>query len=121
MKKSGLGVDGENLAADYLKSHGYKIIARNFISRFGEIDIVATYKNYLCFMEVKTRKSKRNIASGYESISLSKQRKIILTANYFLITNRKYQNLQPRFDCIEVNIDDETGDVKIDMLISAFE
>ncbi len=121
MKKEGLGVDGENLAAEYLISHGYKMIARNFISRFGEIDIIAKQGNYLCFIEVKTRKSRRNIASGYEAVSPAKQRKIISTANYFLITNRHYLNLQPRFDCIEVNIDEKTGKVNIDMLKAAFE
>jgi putative endonuclease len=39
-----IGLDGEEIAADFLKKHGYKIISRNFHSRFGEIDIIAFEK-----------------------------------------------------------------------------
>ncbi len=112
MKKYGLGVDGETLAAAYLESLGYRLLERNFTSRFGEIDIVAVSPDgrYLCFTEVKTRKSEKNIASGLESISAEKQRKIVKTAEYFLVKNRRLvesEGLQPRFDCIEVNVDDK--------------
>jgi putative endonuclease len=112
MKKYGLGVDGETLAAAYLESLGYRLLERNFTSRFGEIDIVAVSPDgrYLCFTEVKTRKSEKNIASGLESISAEKQRKIVKTAEYFLVKNRRLvesEGLQPRFDCIEVNVDEK--------------
>jgi putative endonuclease len=112
MKKYGLGVDGETLAAAYLESLGYRLLERNFTSRFGEIDIVAVSPDgrYLCFTEVKTRKSDKNIASGLESISAEKQRKIVKTAEYFLVKNRRLvesEGLQPRFDCIEVNVDEK--------------
>ena len=109
MKKYGLGVDGETLAAAYLESLGYRLLERNFTSRFGELDIVAVSPDgrYLCFVEVKTRKSDRNIATGLESVSAEKQRKIVKTAEYFLVRNRRLvesEGLQPRFDCIEVNV-----------------
>ncbi|MBQ1895458.1 MAG: YraN family protein [Clostridia bacterium] len=112
MKKYGLGVDGETLAAAYLESLGYRLLERNFTSRFGEIDIVSVSPDgrYLCFTEVKTRKSEKNIASGLESISAEKQRKIVKTAKYFLVKNRRLvesKGLQPRFDCIEVNVDEK--------------
>ena len=79
MKTYGLGVDGEALAATYLEDLGCRILERNFTSRFGEIDIIAVTPDgkYLCFVEVKTRKSDKNIATGLESISAAKQRKII--------------------------------------------
>lgn len=110
MKKYGLGIDGESLAAGYLSECGYTILERNYISRFGEVDIVAKSPDgkYLCFVEVKTRRSDKNIASGLESVPLTKQRKIIKTAEYFIVRNRKTverENLQPRFDCIGVNLD----------------
>jgi len=109
MKKYGLGVDGETYAAEHLESLGYRLLERNFTSRFGELDMVAVSPDgkYLCFVEVKTRKSDKNIATGLESVSAEKQRKIVKTAEYFLVRNRRLvesEGLQPRFDCIEVNV-----------------
>lgn len=123
MKTYGLGVDGEALAATYLEDLGCRILERNFTSRFGEIDIIAVTPDgkYLCFVEVKTRKSDKNIATGLESISAAKQRKIIKTAEYFLVKNRRLvekENLQPRFDCIEVNVGEK---VDFSLIENAFD
>lgn len=49
------GKFGENIAAHFLQKKGYKIIERNFRARYGEIDLIATFKNTLVFVEVKTR------------------------------------------------------------------
>ena len=48
-------VIGEDIAVNYLKKKGYKIIERNFRKGYGEIDIIALKKNVLVFVEVKTR------------------------------------------------------------------
>lgn len=54
-KSSELGKIGENLACEYLVNNGYKILARNYRRKWGEIDIVAKYKDgTLVFFEVKT-------------------------------------------------------------------
>ena len=106
MKRTGLGVEGENFAAEYLTGKGYIICARNFTSRFGEIDIVAIKDGFLCFVEVKTR-GKNPISPARESVTLSKQKKIIKTAEYYIFKHQAQilkQNLQPRFDCIEVYV-----------------
>ena len=58
MNKRAFGAKGENLAADYLKSAGYKIVKMNFRCRLGEIDIIASKSGELYFVEVKTRTSK---------------------------------------------------------------
>jgi len=50
-----LGREGENRACQYLRRQGYEIIARNWRSRFGEIDIIARNGGSLIFIEVKTR------------------------------------------------------------------
>lgn len=57
MSTTGIGNNGEDIACQYLKRQGYQIIARNFRIRGGEIDIVAIDKNYLVFVEIKTRSS----------------------------------------------------------------
>jgi len=49
----------ENKAVEFLKINGYKIIKRNFRSRFGEIDIIARDNDYICFVEVKMRSAGR--------------------------------------------------------------
>ena len=52
-----LGRWGEALAADHLRRAGYQLLAANWRSRFGEIDLIAADREYLCFVEVKLRKS----------------------------------------------------------------
>jgi putative endonuclease len=52
-----LGDKGEQLAEEYLKRQKYKILDRNFRTRFGEIDIVARDRGQLVFVEVKTKGS----------------------------------------------------------------
>ncbi|MCQ2461642.1 MAG: YraN family protein [Clostridia bacterium] len=114
-KPLGLGGKGEDVATEYLIDRGFEILARNFRSRFGEVDIIAKDENYLCFIEVKTRTENKNLASGFESIDITKQRKIYKTAEYFILRNAKLverDNLQPRFDCIEVNFSGNSADIK---------
>lgn len=73
---------GEDLASDFLIQKGYKIIERNFHSRFGEIDIIALNGKNLVFIEVKTRKS-TNFGTPLEAVTSWKIQKIQKTAEYF--------------------------------------
>ena len=50
------GKKGEFLAARYLEEKGYTVIARNYHSRYGEIDLICRKDSYLVFIEVKARK-----------------------------------------------------------------
>jgi len=93
------GALGEQYAAEYLLKKGYKIAARNFRSRFGEIDIIAENAGFIAFVEVKTRE-RHYISRPAEAVTFQKQRKIIKTAQYYLLQNEK--GLQPRFDVIEI-------------------
>ncbi|MBI1746850.1 MAG: YraN family protein [Acidobacteria bacterium] len=52
-----VGQEGERLALQFLQKQGYDIIARNFQGHAGEIDIIAYDKEFLVFIEVKTRTS----------------------------------------------------------------
>jgi putative endonuclease len=93
------GSCGENSAADFLKSKGYKIVARNYQTRYGELDIVCTDSRYIVFAEVKTR-SANYMVSGREAVNIGKQNRIIKSAMIFLQQNEC--DLQPRFDVIEI-------------------
>lgn len=54
MKMNKVGKFGEDIACAFLKKHGYKIVERNYLRKWGELDIVAKKARKLCFVEVKT-------------------------------------------------------------------
>ena len=93
------GAWGEALAAKYLIKKRYKVIATNFRSRFGEIDLIVSNRNYLVFVEVKLRKSDQ-FALAREFVDYRKQDRIRTTAAIFL--SEFPTELQPRFDVIEI-------------------
>ena len=74
-------------------------MARNYHSRYGEIDIIAADSEYIAFIEVKTRK-KGSLYIPAEAVTFSKQKKLILTAQEYLLEHPS--RLQPRFDVCEV-------------------
>jgi len=90
---------GEQIAVEYLRNKGFKIVATGFRSRYGEIDVIAESNEYLTIAEVKTRRNS-NFAHAREYVSKHKQRKIIATAKIWL--TRRPTQLQPRFDVIEI-------------------
>lgn len=92
-----LGVWGEEKAASFLERKGYRIIERNFHSRFGEIDIVAQTGEYLVFAEVRLRKTSR-FGAPEETVDYRKQEKLRKTAEYYLMLHPT--ELQPRFDVL---------------------
>ena len=115
MYKSNKGFCFEELAQKYLKDNKYIILDTNFLCKFGEIDIVALKDGVLVFVEVKGRK---NTDFGYprEYVTYAKIRKIISTANYYLL-RKKYDNVLCRFDVIEI-----ISDIKeINHIENAFE
>ncbi len=77
------GAWGEDQAAAWLKEQGYTIVARNYFARVGEIDIVATCEQRLCFIEVKTRKVRDG--SAERATSPQKRAKIRLAAEQYCI------------------------------------
>jgi len=76
---------GETLAADYLRQHGYAIVARNWRCATGEIDVIARHGDTLIFVEVRTRHGARH-GSPEESITPRKQAKLIELAYEYLAT-----------------------------------
>lgn len=98
-KIKAIGNFGEDFTEKYLKKNKYKILDRNYTCKYGEIDIIACNKNYILFVEVKTR-GENYIYTPSEAVTKSKQRKLLKTAVYYLKNNNI--NLQPRFDISEV-------------------
>jgi putative endonuclease len=74
-----IGAMGEAAAAEILRKKKYRILSMNYRTRYGEIDIIASFKNLLAFVEVKLRRN-RNFAEAFEYVDKRKQAKIRLTA-----------------------------------------
>lgn len=91
-------------AFKFLKKKKYKLIAANYTTRLGEIDLIVENKKYICFVEVKQRDVK-SIATPAEFVDAKKQNKIIKSAMIFLSSNKTKK--QPRFDVIEIYTDND--------------
>ena len=96
------GRAGEAAAALLLEEKGMKILAKNFRSRTGEVDIVAQDGDVLVFTEVKTW-SAYGIDALEHALDAKKQRKIIETSKYFLSLHRKYRYMAIRFDVVFIS------------------
>ncbi len=112
MKIYGLGLKGEQAAKRFLKKKGYKILDANYQCRFGELDLIAKDKECLVFCEVKTR-SAGALAAPQESVTPSKQRKMIKTALFYL--QQTQFDGPSRFDVIAIK-KDEKGVLQIEHL-----
>lgn len=94
-----LGKKGEDLAAEYLKRQGYRIIDRNWHNGHEEIDIVAMDGDMLVIVEVKTRFSDAFGAPDL-AVTKSKQRSIVRTAEAYIM--EKDLDVETRFDIVSI-------------------
>ena len=106
------GAWGEDLAAEYLEGKGYRITARGWRCRFGELDIVAEGGGFLCFVEVKLRTSE-DFGAPSQAVNRTRMQRYINVARFYF--SGREMSCTVRFDIIEVE-----GD-KINHIISAFE
>lgn len=96
---------GEDRAQEFLTSKGFKILTRNFRSKFGEIDIIARDENCIVFVEVKMRSS-HIFGAPKEAITHKKLEKIALTAAFYL-KSINAEKAQYRIDAIEVEVNND--------------
>lgn len=102
-RRVNLGKLGEQKAVKYLQKQGYKVLERNFHSRFGEIDIIVDKQDSLIFVEVKTRWSKK-YGLPEEAVTPRKISSIIKTGQYYKILHPKTPDLM-RVDLIAIELD----------------
>ena len=116
-----LGRRGETLAADHLVRRGYRIIDRNYRTRWGELDIVAYDGTTLAFCEVKTRRMAGVERDPLESVGWKKRSRIRKMASRWLVerTDRPRAD-QLRFDAIGVTFDLSGRLVRLEHLEGAF-
>ena len=111
-----LGNKGEDIAARYLEEQGYKILKRNFRSRYGEIDIICSLAQSIIFVEVKTRTS-TSFGFPEEAITKTKREHIRKVALEYLAAQSQPFN-KIRFDVIGIRI--EKNEPHINHLEAAF-
>ncbi len=112
------GAIGEKYAVKYLKKHKFRILALNMRNRFSEIDIIAENKEYIVFVEVKTRKEDQPLRPS-AAVDFAKQQKIMQAAKYYLSYTHNTHK-QPRFDVAEVYLNDKNKAVRIEYIENAF-
>lgn len=109
MKKE-TGKVGEEIVVNYLREKGYEILDKNYVFRIdgnlqrGEIDIVAKKGDIICFVEVKTLKNPKVKIFPEEKVNFSKKRKLIWTAESWLMKNKIPLNTKWQIDVISVII-----------------
>ena len=109
------GGRAEQYALDYLKSHGLKLVTRNFLCRMGEIDLIMTHNKHLVFVEVRYRNNSK-YGTPAATISHIKQRRLTRTANFYL--QRQGNKTPCRFDVVAITAQPK---VKIEWIQNAFE
>ena len=111
------GKESETLAVRYLEKQGYRIIERNYRTRYGEIDIIAKDGDTLVFVEVKAR-STGKFGDPKWAITWKKKKKISMVALYWLKRTRQVGK-KARFDVVSIRSDAE--DSGIELVKNAFE
>lgn len=103
---------GEDLACEYLKKKGYKIIERNYRIKYTEVDIICVKKNVLVFAEVKTRTTDK-FGSPLEQISSKKIKNLVRTAEFYSKSNPNLPK-SLRIDAISVKLEKSGESYKIE-------
>ncbi len=118
-KQTGMiGKKGERLAEAFYIANGFKLLGRNYRTRYGEIDLIFSGNNSVVFVEVKGR---RSLECGLpeEHVTRTKQKKIITTAAYFLQQNNMSDS-NIRFDIYSIIWDKKYGVSKAYQIENAF-
>ncbi|MCB2299797.1 YraN family protein [Clostridium tagluense] len=114
-----IGSLGEGISENFLKNLGYRILEKNFRCKCGEIDLIATNKGYICFIEVKTRYA-TNFGVPAESVTFSKQHKIHKTAEVYIL-RKNIIDYNFRFDVIEVLLNHDNNNFSVNHIQDAFQ
>jgi putative endonuclease len=109
------GNTGEDIATQYLKEKSYKILERNLVFEFGEIDILAEYKKTIVIVEVKTVRG-GGFGQAVDLVRFAKQNKLKLLAR---VIEQQYPDRTVRIDVVGVGLDE--ANPKIEHIENAVE
>ena len=100
------------------EKNGYKILKRNYVSKFGEIDIIAYDRGTICFVEMKTRQPE-NYGSPELAVTKEKRKRIARTALNYLAINH-IEDTDCRFDVVSILYKEDDNKPDIELLERAF-
>ena len=120
-----IGALGETLAAKYLKKNGYKLLERNRHESHNEIDLIVSDKQFIVFVEVKTRSASADdlylpFGSPAAAVDRRKQARLLRAAQDYLRTHNT-GGKQPRMDVVEIYLEKDTAKLlRVNHIIDAF-
>jgi len=98
------GTAAEDAALGFLSENGLRLVERNFRCKMGEIDLIMADGRTLVFVEVRLR-SNPNHVSGAESITRQKIKRLLRTAEYYLLKHPPASGIDFRFDVISMGLE----------------
>jgi len=104
--KSEFGRNAEDLAEEWLRKRGFKIISRNFRTKIGEIDIIAVRKSQVHFIEVKARRSSE-YGSPQQAVNKRKLATILRVSQFFLKRFPQYKKFDLKYDFLGISFKHE--------------
>jgi putative endonuclease len=115
--RDAIGARGEDAAARAYERRGYRVVARNWRCRLGELDLVVERRGVLVVCEVKSRRSAASFGGGYEAVTWRKRAKLRSLAEAFLgATGARPQAI--RFDVASVAL--RAGGSSVEVFEDAF-
>lgn len=116
-----MGRVGERLALEHLERLGYRLVAQNHRTRFGELDLIVCDDERLVFVEVKTRRAFGGAGSAIEAVSPDKRRRVrAMAAAWLAETTDRPRSRDLRFDVVGVTVDRDGRLVRLDHVEAAF-
>jgi putative endonuclease len=110
--RQALGAKGEDTACQALADRGYRLLARRYRTRFGEIDVVARHGDWIVFVEVKTRRD-GSFGDPAAAVTAEKQRRLTRMAADYLARHR-LERAPARFDVVGIVLTPWRVDVFVD-------
>lgn len=116
-RRTSTGSIGEDAAARRYRDRGYRVVARNWRCRIGELDLVLSRGDTLVFCEVKARRGS-GFGGGWEAVTARKRQKLRALAQTFLLTSRLHPG-SVRFDVASVMVG-QGGSTQVELFEDAF-
>jgi putative endonuclease len=117
MRRKDTGVLGEKLAEDFLRRRGYHILEANYRCPAGEVDLVAKHKDFLVFIEVRTKRS-HEFGTPEESITATKKERLRTVAAHYQQTHHNLPQLW-RIDVVAVELNKKGKPSRIELIENA--
>jgi|SRR3989344_9397646 len=117
--KRKIGDIGEDVVCKYLETKGFRVIERNYLRKWGEIDIIAEKGNLLSFIEVKSVSRESGSRETYrpeENVHPAKLKRLHRTIQTYLLDHKVPESMEWRIDIACVYLDFSTRKAKVEML-----